>query len=414
MKRISVPSGLWYENKEWEITFPDRWEVDNLNPPGFGKSGLNPAQIREKINHPIEGPPLEELARDKKEAVIVFDDMTRPTPVKQIAPSILESLHRAGMKRDQIRFIWALGAHGAYDMTKARKKLGDEIVENYAVYNHDPFQNTVPAGRTPAGVELSFNREFMRCDLKIGIGCVTPHVHVGFGGGAKIILPGVAGIDTIHQFHNQLHRDRSRTGLGHFANNIMRAECDAAGDAAGLNFKVDCLLNRRGEITHLYAGPFRDTHAAGAEEGKDHYGVPYSTGYDVAVCNAYAKSTESAIALLFALMLLKPGQGAAVLISEAPEGQVPHYVMRAWGSDYGGTHYSPKPKGLGRTIMRKLIVMAPYPDRTSLDLVCHVDDAVTVKTWPEALELIEKEFPAEARVAVVQDGTMMHMHPPAR
>ncbi len=65
-------------------------------------------------------------------------------------------------------------------------------------------------------------------------------------------------------------------------------------------------------------------------------------------------------------------------------------------------------------VMKKLIVMAPHPDRTSLDLVCHVDDAIIVKTWPEVLELIEKEFPEEAKVAVVQDGTMMHMHPPVR
>jgi nickel-dependent lactate racemase len=221
----------------------------------------------------------------------------------------------------------------------------------------------------------------------------------------------VAGIETINQFHNQLYRDQARTGLGNFANNIMRAECDAAGEAVGLNFKVDCLVNRRGEITNLYAGPFRATHAAGAEEGKGHYGIPHSTGYDLAICNAYAKANESAIALIFALTLLKPREGVAVLISDAPEGQVPHYVVRVWGSDYGGRHYSPRPRGFAQRLMKKLIVMAPYPDRTSLDLICHVDDALIVKTWPEVLVLIEKEFPGGAKVAVVQDGTMMHMHP---
>jgi nickel-dependent lactate racemase len=411
MKKISIPSRLWYENKERELTFPDRWEVDNLNPPGFDKPKLTPEQIRGKIYHPIEGPTLEEMAKGKKQAVIVFDDMTRPTPVKEMASYALESLHRAGMKKEQIRFIWALGSHGAYDMINARKKLGDEIVENYAVYNHDPFQNTVRVGRTPTGVELWFNREFMSCDLKIGIGCITPHVHLGFGGGAKIILPGVAGIETINQFHNQLYRDQARTGLGNFANNIMRAECDAAGDAVGLNFKVDCLVNRRGEVTHLYAGSFRATHATGAEEGKGHYGIPHSTGYDLAVCNAYAKANESAIAIIFALTLLKPWEGVAVLISDAPEGQVPHYVMRVWGSDYGGRHYSPRPRGFAQRLMKKLIVMAPYPDRTSLDLICHVDDALIVKTWPEVLALIEKEFPGGAKAAVVQDGTMTHMQP---
>jgi len=412
MQKVSIPSRLWYENREWELLFPDRWQVDNLNSPGFDKPGLAAAQVRERIERPVAGPALGDLAAGKKQAVIVFDDMTRPTPVKEIAPAILEILRSAGMRKDQIRFIWALGTHAAYDMINARKKLGGEIVENYAVYNHDPFQNTVRVGRTPTGVELWFNREFMACDLKIGIGCITPHVHVGYGGGAKIALPGVAGIETINQFHNQLYRDRARTGLGNFEKNIMREECDAAGDLVGLNFKVDCLLNRRGQITGLYAGSFRATHAAGAEEGKEHYGIPHAAGYDLVVANSYAKANESAIAALLGLMLIRPKEGTLVLVSDAPEGQVPHYVMRAWGSDYGGRHYQPRARGFVSHLMKKLIVMAPYPDRTGLDLICHPDDAVTVKTWPEVLAILENDFPAQARVAVVPDGTMQYLKPP--
>lgn len=410
MKTITVPSRLWHENVERELTFPDRWDVANLTSPGFDKPSLSPGQIREKIEHPCAGPSLYDLAQGKRQAVIVFDDMTRPTPVKEIAPFIVDILHRSGMNKDQIRFIWALGSHGAYDMVNARKKLGDDIVENYPVYNHDPFQNTVHAGRTPTGVELWFNREFMSCDLKIGIGCITPHVHAGFGGGAKLIMPGVAGIETINQFHNQLYRDQSRTGLGNFDNNIMRAECDAAGELAGLSFKVDCLLNRRGEITSLYAGSFKATHQAGAEEGKTHYAIPFSSGYDIVVCNAYGKVTESAIAMLLALMTLKPGgQGTAVLITDAPEGQVPHYVIRSWGSDYGGRHYTMRGPGYISLFMKKLIVLSPFPDRTSLDLICRYEDAAVTKTWTEVLSLLEQDYPGEAKVAVIQDGTMQYL-----
>jgi nickel-dependent lactate racemase len=413
MKTISVPSQRWYENIERELTFPDRWEVDYLTSSGFDKPGLSPGEIKDKIEHPLAGPTLEELARKKSQAVIVFDDMTRPTPVKAVAPFILEALHQAGMNKGQIRFIWALGAHGAYDMINARKKLGDEIVEQYPIYNHDPFQNTIQVGRTPTGMEFWCNREVMACDLKIGVGCISSHVHVGFGGGAKIILPGVAGIESINQFHNQLHRDSSRTGLGNFYANIMRAECDAAGDMAGLDFKADCLINRRGEITNLFAGPFRETHAAGAEEGKDHYGIPYATGYNIVVCNAYGKANESAISSYFARMTLKSSAvGTAVLILDAPEGQVPHYVFRSWGSDYGGRHYSPKDKGsIGLWHMKKLIALSPYPDRTSFDWFCHADDATIVKTWSEALAILERDYPEQARAAIIQDGTMQYMKP---
>lgn len=409
MIKISIPSRLWYENTEWELTFPDRWQVDNLNSPGFEKPGLTPEQIRDKIENPIKGHRLGTMAKGKKQAVIVIDDMSRPTPGKDVAPFVLESLHRAGMGRDQIRFLWALGCHGAHDMIYARKKLGDEIVEHYPVYNHDAFQNLVRVGRTPTGVELWFNREFMACDLKIGIGCITPHVQLGYGGGAKLILPGVAGLESISQFHNTQYRDRKSTGLGNFENNVMRVECDAAGDAVGLDFKVDCLMNRRGEVANLYAGYFKATHAAGAEEGKEHYGITPSGKYDLVICNAYAKANESAIALGLGLSLMNRGEGTAVLISDAPEGQIPHYLMRAWGSDYGGRHYTPRSKGFVPKFLKKLIVMAPHPDRMNLDMICNIEDAVFVKTWQDVLSIIEADFPGPAKVGVLQDGTMQYV-----
>ena len=288
-------------------------------------------------------------------------------------------------------------------MICARKKLGDEIVENYAVFNHDAFQNTVRIGRTPTDVELWFNREFMSCDFKIGIGCVTAHPQVGFGGGGKLILPGVAGIETIVQFHNQQYHDFSRSGLGNFDDNIMRGECEAAGDMVGLSFKVDCLINRRGQIASLYAGAFRAAHQQAVEEAKEHYGTPASSGYDISVCNAYGKANESAISALFFPLTLKP-QGTGVLICDSPEGQVPHYVFRSWGTGYGGRHYRVRAKGAFSDFMKQLIVLSPLPDRTSLDLFCDPEDATVVKTWPEVLAILGREYPGDARVCVIQDA----------
>ena len=410
MKTIKVPSRRWYDNEERELTFPDAWQVDNLTSSGFDKPGLTANQIRERIEKPVEGLTLDELARGKQQAVIVFDDMTRPTPVKDVTPYVLAALHRAGMKKDQIRFLWALGSHGTYDMIAARKKLGDEIVENYHVYNHDAFQNTVSVGRTPTGVELWLNKGFMDCDLKIGIGCITAHLHVGFGGGAKLILPGVAGIESINQFHNQYYRDTSRIGLGNFDNNIMREECDSAGDLAGFDFKVDCLINRRGEIANLYAGPFRTTHARGGEEAREHYGISIKGQYDITVSNAYGKANESTIALFMALPTLKAdAAGTVVVISDAPEGQVPHYVCRSWGTCYGGRHFKPHAKGSILSKAKKVIILNPHPTPSCLDWIGHADDLIVVKTWQEALNILKGDYPGAARVGVIQDGTMQYI-----
>ncbi len=410
MKRISVPARRWYENKEKLLLFPARWQVDNLTSTGLEKKALSAGQIKKLIDHPVEGAPLAELARGKNQAVIVFDDMTRPTPVIDVAPHILKSLHLAGMKKEQIRFIWALGSHGAYDMIAARKKLGEAIVEKYTVYNHDAFQNTVHVGKTPGGIDVWFNREFMSCDLKIGIGCVTPHVHVGFGGGAKIIFPGVAGIESIKRFHEHFNVDPARHGLGNFENNMMRYECDAAGDLAGLDFKVDCLVNRHGESASIYAGSFRATHREGAEEAKDAYGIKTPGGYDIIIANTYAKANESGIATLLVRQLLRNDKkGVGVIISDAPEGQVSHYVFGPWGTDYGGRHDRFLQKGYIPGVMKKLIVFNPMPTPLCLKWIGHEDDITVVKTWKEVLHILGKDFPGAARVGVIQDATTQYL-----
>lgn len=51
-------------------------------------------------------------------------------------------------------------------------------------------------------------------------------------------------------------------------------------------------VNRRGEIPNLYAGSFRETHAARAAEDVDHYGIEHTGDFDIAVCNAYGKVNE--------------------------------------------------------------------------------------------------------------------------
>jgi nickel-dependent lactate racemase len=254
------------------------------------------------------------------------------------------------------------------------------------------------------------NREFIACDLKIAIGCITPHVHVGFGGGAKIILPGVAGIESIKRFHEHFNIDPSRHGLGNFDNNMMRSECDAAGDIAGLNFKVDCLVNRRGEITSLYAGSFRATHAQGAAEAKDAYGISSGGNYDIVIANTYAKANESGIAMLLVAKLLRTDKsGIGVIISDAPEGQVQHYVFGPWGTEYGGKHFRNRPKGYIKSLMKNLIVLNPHPAPTDLSLIGHAQDVTVVKIWQQVLDMLEAQYPAKAKVGVIQDATMQYV-----
>jgi hypothetical protein len=55
MKTINVPSRFWYDNEKSELSFPDRWQVDNLSSPRLEKPGLTPQQIEGRMSQCTPG-----------------------------------------------------------------------------------------------------------------------------------------------------------------------------------------------------------------------------------------------------------------------------------------------------------------------------------------------------------------------
>ena len=404
MRKVEVPNLLWYGNNPVELVFPDRWAVEVLEPPGFQKPPLDDEGVAAALAEPIGCPTLGRLAEGAREVVIVFDDMTRPTPVSRVLPWVLGPLEEAGIPPGNVRFIPALGMHGAMGNIDFRKKLGDAVVEKYPIYNHNPYENCEYLGETPTGLPVYLNREFMYCDLRIGIGCITPHVHTGFGGGGKLILPGISGAQTIKAFHGEVAQRGPHTlGLGKTEGNVMAEEIRHVVGMSGLQVKIDALLNGRGEITDLFVGSPLQEHEAGVEEARRHYATPSVSGMDIVVSNAYAKYSEMAICMLMALSAVNLQRGVIVLVVDAPEGQVCHYLLRSFGKEYGGALYVPRPPlppGL------KVIVCSRYPDRTMCDLFAPVEEVTFTRSWEETLGILEREYPGAASVAVIPDGTM--------
>jgi len=184
MSTIKLPTLAWYKMKELELTVPDDWQVETFNMAGYDQPALTPEQVKMAIGNAIGTPPLKELARGKKEVVIIFDDMTRGTRTYDMVPPVLAELAAAGIPDSGIRFICALGCHGAYTREHFAKKLGEEVMARFPVYNHNTFGNCTYAGKTGTyGTEVYVNEEVMKCDLKIAIGSVVPHPMNGFGGG---------------------------------------------------------------------------------------------------------------------------------------------------------------------------------------------------------------------------------------
>jgi nickel-dependent lactate racemase len=403
---IRVPQHIWYGNTEMELKFPPSWRVSYCAMKGGERKKLTPQEIEKAFSHPIGTGPVSELAKGKKEVTILFDDLARPTPVSQIVPFVLRELEKAGIRDQQVRFIAALGAHGAHTANDFRKKLGEEVLDRFPVYNHHPFDFCTYLGKTSRGTPVSINKEVMACDLKIGIGSIVPHPFSGFGGGGKIILPGVAHIDSIAYNHGPLVKDHpGSVGLGKIEGNVPRLDIEEAARMAGLDIKIDSLVNLRGQITGLFVGDPVLEHREGVKLAKEVYATTPAKGMDVAVINTYAKPNECAIAPFLGIPSLKEEGGDLVIIANEPAGQVVHYLFSEFGRCGEGRLRLPR---LLPTKVKRFIILSPFKDHAG---ACYFGDVSSIrwgKTWEEVLELLEAQWGDKANVAVYPDGTIQY------
>ncbi len=404
--RLSLPQLLWYGNTTLELDFPDSWQVRVFPMRGAGRPPMDLQQMEQAVGDPFDSPRLSDLARGKSKAVILFDDMTRPTRVAELGPLVVRELLQGGLDEDHISFVCALGAHGPLSQNELRKKVGEELLRRFRVYNHNCYEHCVDLGTTLRGTKLMVNRHVMSADLKIGIGCVTAHAQTGFSGGGKIVLPGVSHIDSISHYHIDVQRQAPQTtGLGKFDNNVLCEDIAEAVRMAGLDFKIDVIVNQSGQTTHVFAGEVAQTHAAAVAVAKEHYALdPRPTENDVMVANAFAKPDEMAIAVLVGALGLGNASGTVAVIADAPEGQVVHYLLSRFGDDYGGRQY-PIARVPGNL---NLIIQAPHLDKTFGDWFANPDAITWTQNWQQTLALLRDRHGDHAKVGVVPNATMAY------
>ena len=325
--------------------------------------------------------------------------MTRPTKTWQMLPPILEELHRGGIADDRITFVMATGAHGARMLPDFKKKLGDEIPERFLVFNHNPYENLVDLGETSRGTPLKVNREVMSCDLKVAVGGLIPHFGFGFGGGSKMLLPGVSGMDSI--WHN--HNITEGTGPGRVSSNLRRLDAEEAARMAGVDFIVNALINADRDVADLVCGDVVEAHREGVKRGRRHYATPTVEDADVSIGNGYPMANEGYKAYHIALASVREG-GDLVFLIYTPEGCRVHYYNGRFGVDYGGPGWRPgvyvrKPWKMGR-------VVAVSPHLMKADECYYGEGSIWVKSWTEALRLLEEAHGREAEVALYPCAAM--------
>ncbi len=413
-KKITVPTQAWHGDVRLDLEFPGTWEVIQCNMKGHDAPALDEAGMRAALANPIGTDTIRKLAESRSEAVIIIDDMTRPTRIADFIPLVLEELKAGGIQRENIRFVMGLGAHGAYTRADFVKKLGENVVADYPVYNHNIYENCTVMGKTSRGTRVLINSEVAKCDLKIGIGSIVPHVFTGFGGGAKILLPGVSSMETIEANHEPLRHTILQTplgeelGLGKYKENIMRLDMVEAARLTGIDVIVNTLVNIDRGNTALFVGDVEEAFLAGAQQAETHYATQIIEGADVIVANCYGKGSEAMLALVICEPFFSvESPKDLVMIVSAPEGQVTHYIYGPFGKTTGARHFQPFPAVAETPGLNRMVVFSPCGDKAGENWI-GLKGSEVVRTWDEVLDRLKQTHGDQSRVAVIPDATIQY------
>jgi len=402
MTTIRIPWRAWYGDDWLELSFPPSWYVRAYWP--ADASDIGPMGIERALDAPIDAPPIEEMVRGKRWVSIAVDDISRPAPAARIMPSLMRRLERAGVDLDRVRVVLGTGTHRPMVKEDIIKKIGRAAADRLDVYNNHPYDNVVDLGSSDRGTPVHVCRFFAEADLKIGVGSITPHGNPGFGGGAKVVIPGVAGIDTIASIHQP---SRLQSALIEVEHNEFRTEIEhIARDKVGLDYIINVVTNSHREIAGLFVGDMVSAHRAGVRLARQVYATEMpAEPVDIAICNAYPKDTDflqSGMALNVLRSSPRPvvkEGGMIVIITASPEGRGYHglfgpgmrYDLRCGDTE---RRASPTPWDA------RIVYFSPW--LTSADVG---GDAV-FRRWDDLIEHLAARYGDEVIVAVFPCGSI--------
>ena len=291
---VELRIGAWYAEELRTLRFPDGWEVHCLHPSDAPE--IDGAAVRAAFANPIAAPRLRDSARGKRSAIIAVDDLTRPTPLQRVLPTLLDELAQGGLEPSQIRILLGTAAHRPMRPDEIERKLGPGVASRYQVIQHDFMGPDLRHLGWVEGGPVQLNRHFLDAELRVCVGGVIPHNETGYGGGSKMVVPGVAGRETIAHFHGAL--PPRLAGVMEAAPGVVdrRVWSEAVARHVGVDAVVCCTVNSRRELAGLYVGDLVEAHRAAARQaqkiGRTRVPRALADRCDVAVVSAYPLDTD--------------------------------------------------------------------------------------------------------------------------
>ncbi len=312
---------IFVGGREVQFDIPSGWEVICQAVPRT--TSAPETSIEEMVHRSLENPigsgMIRDLANPDSKVAILVDDDTRPTPVKDVLPVVLQELHECNVPQERIDIIIAVGTHPPLIGKQLEKRLGEQILKDYRVSNHDSWADDLVSIGRVRDIDIQINPVVAQADLKIGIGANMPHPLAGFGGGPKIAMPGICGYATIREHHTSTLLEPG-CWLGRVERNpFYDFICQVSG-MIGLSYVIDCIVDSQGQAVKIVSGHPIKAHEAGVEVCREIYGVDIEEKADVTIASAYPHEEGPQIMKPLLPAVMTTTQGGILILVASCEG----------------------------------------------------------------------------------------------
>lgn len=278
---------LAQDEKEY-FTLPEGWEPLHFVETEDGTMIPSIEQMtREALSKPAGPLPFQALLSRAKSIAIIVDDATRPTPVAKILGALLSHLAESGFSREKITIVVAIGTHETMEKEALETRLGGGVLLRYKVVQHNARQgDLVPVQIPEDGRVVKISPEVAQADLRVGISSVLPHPMAGYGGGPKIVMPGICNFEFIRD-HHMKHVGHRRSAAGVTKGNPFHEDCMRVARAIRLDFSLNCVYNQKGQIVRIIGGALENAFREAVDLCFQKLGHKFEEKVDVTITSTY-------------------------------------------------------------------------------------------------------------------------------
>ena len=227
-----------------------------------------------------------------KKVAIVVADKSRRCNYPVLLPLIVKALRKTEVKNKDIRFFIAYGTHASQTESESLATYGD-VFREYRFVHHSTNETTryKDLGRTNRGTLIEIREDIFEHDLIVTIGAISFHYFAGFGGGRKLLFPGLASKNAILNNH-RLFLDTQSKQLhaacrpGNLEDNPIAEDLKEIAGMLPKHIEIHGLMNENGALIDTLIGEEYVDFEKACIIHKKNFRVNDNKKYDVVIASA--------------------------------------------------------------------------------------------------------------------------------